>query len=81
MLKALTRLDGEEPSTRHGQGTDISLALVMPQLLAEWLSCGRNPRVICDVQQKVLWHCPNFGSWLDKASSVKMERHVITLTD
>lgn len=81
VLKGSIRPGGDEPGGRLVQGTDIGLALAMPQLLAEWLSAGCNPRVICDAQQSVLWHCPNLGPWLDQASSIKLERDHLTLND
>ncbi|WP_301750103.1 LuxR C-terminal-related transcriptional regulator [uncultured Erythrobacter sp.] len=53
----------------------------MPLLLNEWLSAGRNPRLICDAQQRVLWQCPNLSHWLDGASAIKLEREQLVLTD
>lgn len=81
MLKTSTRPVCEEPGGKLTQGTDMGLCLAMPLLLAEWLSAGRNPRLICDIHQKVLWHCPNLGPWLDEASSIKLEREHLTLGD
>lgn len=59
----------------------MGLALVMPLLLAEWLSASRNPRLICDAQQKVLWHCPNLVGWLEETRAVKLEREQLLLND
>lgn len=81
VLKFSTRQDGEEPGFGSGVSTDLGLALALPLLLAEWLSASSNPRLICDAQGRVLWHCPNLARWLEGGGAIKLERDCLTLVD
>ena len=55
--------------------------MAMPLLLAECLSAGANPRLICNQQQRVLWQCPQLAAWLDRSRACKIEREQLVLTD
>ena len=69
------------PDDGRNRDTGLGYALVIPLLLAEWLSAGRNPRMICDAELKVLWHCPRLPEWIEKAGSVRLERECLVLID
>jgi len=57
-----------------------SAALALPLILAEWLSTGPHARVICDENQKILWHNWNFKVLLNCGNTVKPDREAFMLT-
>lgn len=55
--------------------------LVLPLIMEEWLSSSRNPTVICDGQQRVLWHSADLPEFLEDLTSLKLERDHIAVAD
>lgn len=62
------------------QSASTSL-LVLPLIMEEWLSSSRNPSVICDAQQRVLWHSANLLGFLDHVTCIKLDRDSLVLAD
>lgn len=49
--------------------------------MEQWLSSSPYSTVICDAQQRVLWHSSNLSRFLDEASCIKLERDHLALCD
>jgi DNA-binding CsgD family transcriptional regulator len=56
-------------------------SLALPMMMGEWLSASRHARLICDYEQRVLWHNANLKRVLEEDVGIKLEREQFLLTD
>lgn len=49
--------------------------------MEEWLSASQFPTVICDAQQRVLWHSANLPAYLEDLTSIRLERYHLSVSD
>lgn len=49
--------------------------------MEEWLTASRYPAVICDAQQRVLWHSATLSAFADQIGCIKLERDHFALAD
>lgn len=68
-------------SSEASRHTAIPSLLVLPLIMEEWLSSSGHPAVICDAQQRVLWHSANLREFVDDVGGIKLERDVLTIGD
>jgi len=58
----------------------MTFSLMLPLVLSGWLSLGRHGRLICDEQQKVLWHNDQLAQFLPATRAFRIDRDLITIT-
>lgn len=49
--------------------------------MEEWLSSSQFPSLICDAQQRVLWHSANLPGFIKGVASIRLERDYLTLSE
>lgn len=62
-------------------GITAGAGLVLPLILAGWLSTGRHGRLICDAQQKVLWYNQSFQILSQKTARFLISRDQLVFTN
>lgn len=55
--------------------------VVLPLIMEEWLSASHFPTVICDAQQRVLWHSASLPTYVEGLTCIRMEWDHLGLSD
>lgn len=48
--------------------------LVLPLIMEDWISASQFPKVICDAQQRVLWHSASLPAYIEGLNCIRLER-------